>query len=110
MSGFRWINVAFFVSCIALVVVAAGCGDSTPTTEETTTDSKLVEVPDVTGDIAEDAASKLEDKGFTVSFGEDPDDSSECTVREQDKTGEVEPGTEVHLTLECEEAEEGGSS
>ena len=61
----------------------------------------LVEVPDVTGETADEANSTLEAAGFAPTFDSEPDDPSLCTVSDQDQTGEIEEGSEVVLTLEC---------
>lgn len=61
-----------------------------------------VDVPDVTGETADDATVDLEDLELTVSYEEEPDDSSACTVEDQDTIGEAEPKSEVVLSLLCE--------
>lgn len=78
-------------------------------TEVTLTLECGVEVPDVTGQGAEEAKSTLEASGeLTASYDVEPDDASVCTVTDQDPAGgeTVDSGTDVTLTLECEEAPE----
>ncbi len=62
-------------------------------------ETRLVKVPDVTGKDGQEAVDAIEAKGLYASH--DEDDPAGCTVEDQDETGEVEPGTEVGLTLEC---------
>lgn len=59
----------------------------------------FVEVPDVTGMDGQEAVDEIEAEGLTASH--DELDPAECTVEDQDETGEVEPDTEVVLTLDC---------
>ncbi len=59
----------------------------------------LVKVPDVTGMDGREAVDAIEAKGLHAVH--DEDDPTGCTVDDQDETGEVEPGAEVVLTLEC---------
>lgn len=61
----------------------------------------MVDVPDLSDEPADDAVSELEDLGLTTSFEEEPDDSSVCNVEDQDVVGEVEPESEVVLSLSC---------
>jgi hypothetical protein len=62
----------------------------------------VVEVPDVTGDPADEAKRRIEAQGnLTASFDFEPEDPSACTVARQDERGTVEPDTEVVLTLTC---------
>lgn len=61
----------------------------------------MVDVPDLTGDPADDAVSQLDDLGLTTSYDEEPDDSSVCTVESQDVVGEAEPDSEVVLSVRC---------
>src|SRR3954467_13001938 len=64
-------------------------------TSDSSDESGTVEVPDVTGESAEDAESEIEDVGLTVSFDPEPDDPSLCTVSDQDEIGEADEGTDV---------------
>lgn len=61
----------------------------------------LVDVPEVTGQTAEEAADTLEAAGFEPSFEPEPEDPGLCTVSDQDQSGEIAEGSEVILTLEC---------
>lgn len=61
----------------------------------------MVDVPDVSGERAEDAVSELEGLGLTTSYQAEPDDSSLCRVEDQDVVGEAEPESEVVLSLLC---------
>lgn len=60
---------------------------------------ELVQVPDVIGEDGQDAVDAIEAEGLTASH--DELDPTGCTVEDQDETGEVEPETEVVLTLDC---------
>jgi len=62
----------------------------------------VVDVPFLGGQDAQSAQSALEGLGLTVVFDPEPSDPYSCTVADQSATGEVDPGTEVVLTLECE--------
>ena len=93
------------------VVAAAGCGTD-PDDERVrasgrdggrpASETALVEVPDVTGQSAEAGGSALEAAGFAPVFVPSLDDPGLCTVADQDQSGEIEEGSEVVLTLECE--------
>jgi hypothetical protein len=98
--------------CALFTLALGGCGsDSTkpprerePVAEpsaqlEEPEGAKLVEVPDVTGMDGQEAVEAIEAEGLYASH--DEDDPAGCTVEDQDATGEVEPDTEVILTLEC---------
>ena len=61
----------------------------------------MVDVPDLSGKPADDAVAQLDELGLTASYEEEPDDPSECTVERQDVVGEVEPETEVALSVRC---------
>ena len=61
----------------------------------------MVDVPDVSDDRADDAVSELEDLGVTASYEAEPNDSSVCTVEDQDVVGEAESESEVVLSLVC---------
>ena len=61
-----------------------------------------VDVPDMTGETVDDAAAGLEELGLTVSYEEEPDDTSVCTVEEQDTVGEAEPESGIVLSVLCE--------
>src|ERR687894_1319687 len=91
-------------------IAGAGCGDETDDDGASASSRNrgpsapgpsLVEVPDVTGQRAEEGSSTLEAAGFDPSFDPEPDDPSLCTVSGQDQAGEIEAGSEVILTLEC---------
>jgi hypothetical protein len=65
-----------------------------------------VEVPDVTGEDADSAKSTIEESGdLTAGYDVEPEDPTACTVGGQDPAGgeSVDAGTDVTLTLECEE-------
>lgn len=77
---------------------AAGFGDEAEPEEE----QEVAEVPDVTGLAGDEAADSIEANGdLTASYEEEPTDPAACTVEDQDEYGEVDPGTEVFLTLDC---------
>lgn len=61
----------------------------------------MVEVPDLSGKPVDDAVSQLDDLGLTTKYREEPEDSSVCTVEDQDVVGQVEPGSEVVLSVLC---------
>ena len=61
----------------------------------------MVDVPDLSRKPADDAVSQLDDLGLTTRYKEEPDDSSVCTVEDQDVVGQVEPGSEVVLSVVC---------
>ena len=91
-------------------IAAAGCGNESDDVRASASRQDggrsvakpaLVEVPEVTGQTAEEASSTLEAAGFEPTFDPEPDDASLCTVSQQDQSGEIEEGSEVILTLEC---------
>ncbi len=61
----------------------------------------MVEAPELSDEPADDAVAQLEDLGLTTSYEEEPDDPSLCTVKGQDVVGEVEPESEVVLSVVC---------
>ena len=86
---------------LTLLVGTALVGCGTQASGDNGSGPTTIEVPDVTGEKADDAQSEIEDAGLTASFDPEPDDPSLCDVTDQDETGEVEEGTEVVLTLDC---------
>jgi beta-lactam-binding protein with PASTA domain len=63
------------------------------------------EVPDVTGDAAEDATAVLDDRGFAVVYDpDDPVDPASCEVESQDPEGgdRLDPFDDVELTIACD--------
>ncbi len=60
---------------------------------------ELVEVPEVVGLEGQEAVDAIGAEGLTASH--DEPDPAGCEVEDQDQMGEVEPGTEVVLTLDC---------
>ena len=61
----------------------------------------MVEVPDLKGKPADDAASQLDELGLTAGYEEEPDDPSLCTVDRQSVVGEADPEGEVVLSVRC---------
>jgi hypothetical protein len=60
-----------------------------------------VDVPDLSDKPADDAVAQLDDLGLTTSYDKEPEDSSACTVEDQDVVGEAEPESEVVLSVLC---------
>jgi hypothetical protein len=88
--------------------MAAGCGggggdhESSESAATTTTPPvELVQVPNVIGDKADDAAARLEKVRLGSIFRPRPDDADLCRVRRQSASGRVELGTEITLRLDC---------
>lgn len=103
-------RAVFLRSALLVLLVGAlfaGCAseaDSPPAEEPAAeqappAEPELVEVPDVTGMDGQEAVDSIEAEGLYASH--DEDDPAGCTVEVQDETGEVDPGTEVILTLDC---------
>ena len=61
----------------------------------------VVDVPDLSGEPADDAVSQLDELGLTTSYEREPDDPSVCSVESQDVVGEAEPEREVVLSVLC---------
>ena len=68
--------------------------------------SLACEVPDVTGENVEDAATSLEDAGYSAKVRPKVDDTALCSVEEQAPTGEVELGETIVLRQNCVEVPE----
>ena len=79
-------------------------GEAEPDVEVTL--SLACEVPDVTGKNVEDAATNLEDAGYSAKVRPKVDDTALCSVEEQDPTGEVELGETIVLRHDCVEVPE----
>ena len=101
---------------LLLAVLVSGCGsERTPSRpaqsppaaqaqqDEPEAETKLVDVPDVVGMDAQEAVEAIEAEGARAIH--DEEDAAGCVVDEQDPTGEVEPRTEVILTLDCRQRE-----
>jgi beta-lactam-binding protein with PASTA domain len=60
-------------------------------------------VPDVRGESAEAADTKLFDQGFRTNFQNEPPDLDvrSCRVAQQSRTGLARPGTAISLRLSC---------
>ncbi len=107
MKQFTWALLAV----LAAVVLFAGCGGGSSSSSKGDT----VKVPDVAGKPLPQARKTLEGLGFKVK-ADAPDstfgvvDESHWVVKSQDKTGSVEKGATVTLTVERPEDKGGDDS
>ena len=60
-----------------------------------------VDVPDLSDEPVAAAVAQLDQLGLTAGYEQEPDDPSMCTVEDQDVDGEVEPDSEVVLSVLC---------
>ena len=107
----------FGACCLLTAVLLSGCGTDTATDPEPAPPAPsaqpaapqaeaIVEAPDVTGEDGQDAVDLIEAEGLTASLGEhDGHDPTGCVVEDQSQIGEVDPGADIELTLDCRQVD-----
>src|SRR4051794_16718291 len=91
-------------AAVALLALVVGCGSTEAPGEPAAKGPavKLVSVPNVIGDKADDAARRVEAVKLEATFRPEPDDADLCRVKRASPSGQVKPRTEVVLRLKCE--------
>jgi hypothetical protein len=88
---------------LLLAAALCCCGSGSSADGRTDPAPRLVDLPDVTGMPADKAKAAIESSGdLSATFDPEPDDPSACKVTDQDQSGQVDPGTDVTLTLDCQ--------